>query len=492
MKTIKHIQVRWLNIIGILLILVSCSPRQRPTYIIAETVPTDPSIEPTATPFDARPVYPPGTLVDYTAQSGDNLDLLSVRFGTSPSEIRFSNPEIPEGVTTLPPGFPMKMPIYYVPFWGPSYQIIPDAAFVYGPDLLDFDLRVFLDSTTGWFKYYGALIQEKYRNSAGVIRYYAENYSLNPKLLLALVEYQTGALSNPKRDRAKEESFLGFENYHRGVELQISYAADLLNDGFYRYFNGELTSLAHEDGTIENIDPWQNSATVALQYYFSQVYEGEAYKKAIGPDGFAKTFRDLFGDPWQRDLTVLPGSLTQPQYILPFQKGTTWSYTGGPHTGWGTRKPWAAIDFAPPLQTQGCVETEQYALAIADGVVARVDVGTVMLDLDGDGDERTGWVILYLHVAEEGRVKVGDRLKQGDRVGRPSCEGGKATGTHVHLARKYNGQWIPAAWSVLPFNLGGWVPVQGAEAYQGELVRGTQRVRASTLSDSASMITADK
>ena len=92
--------------------------------------------------------------------------------------------------------------------------------------------------TTGWFKYYGALIQEKYRNSAGVIRYYAENYSLNPKLLLALVEYQTGALSNPKRDRAKEESFLGFENYHRGVELQISYAADLLNDGFYRYFNG--------------------------------------------------------------------------------------------------------------------------------------------------------------------------------------------------------------------------------------------------------------
>jgi len=114
-----------------------------------------------------------------------------------------------------------------------------------------------------------------------------------------------------------------------------------------------------------------------------------------------------------------------------------------------------------------------------------------MLDLDGDGDERTGWVILYLHVAEEGRVKVGDRLKQGDRVGRPSCEGGSATGTHIHLARKYNGQWIPAAWSVLPFNLEGWTPVEGFAAYQGELVRGSQRVRASTLSDSASMISAD-
>jgi len=257
--------------------------------------------------------------VDYVAQSGDNLDLLSLRFGTTPSEILFSNPEIPKDITTLPPGYPMKMPIYYIPFWGPSYQIIPDAAFVYGPDLLDFDLHVFLDSTNGWFKHYGAFIQEKYRNAAGIIKYYAENYSLNPKLLLALVEYQTGALSNPERDPSQESTFLGFENYHSSVELQISYAADLLNDGFYRYFNGELTSLVLENGIIENIDPWQNSATVALHYYFSQVYQGEAYKKAIGPDGFAKTFKDLFGDPWQRNLTVLPGSLTQPQFILPLK-----------------------------------------------------------------------------------------------------------------------------------------------------------------------------
>jgi len=341
---------RWLNLLGILLIIASCAPHQRPTYIISESVPTDTPIEPTATPFDTRPVYPPGTLVDYVAQSGDYLDLLSLRFGTTPSEILFSNPEIPKDITTLPPGYPMKMPIYYIPFWGPSYQIIPDPAFVYGPDLLDFDLSVFLDSTQGWFKNYGAFIQEKYRNAAGIIKYYAENYSLNPKLLLALVEYQTGALSNPERDPSQESTFLGFENYHSSVELQISYAADLLNDGFYRYFNGELTSLVLENGIIENIDPWQNSATVALHYYFSQVYQGEAYKKAIGPDGFAKTFKDLFGDPWQRNLTVLPGSLTQPQFILPFESGTTWSFTGGPHTGWGSRKPWAAIDFcsSPP------------------------------------------------------------------------------------------------------------------------------------------------
>ena len=478
----------------IVIVFTGCSPKKESGYILSETLSyaqTETS-EVTATPASKRPVYAPGTLVDYTAQSGDSLDLLAVRFGCSPQEILWANPQIPEDVTTLPPGFPMKMPIYYKEFWGTEYQIIPDAAFVYGPDLLDFDLKSFLQSTQGWFKTYRAIINGKSLDSAGVLTYYSENFSLNPKMLLALIEFQTGALTNPLRDSSAEESFLGFENYHRGVHLQISFVADLLNDGFYRYFNGELTTIEHSNGTIEIIDPWQNSATVALQHYFSLIYDGDAYGEAIGPEGYAKTFINLFGDPWRRNTTVLPGSLNQPELILPFKAGTVWAYTGGPHSGWGTRKPWSAIDFAPPTETQGCVRTEQFAVAVADGVVARTDIGTVMLDLDGDGDERTGWVIFYLHMAEEGRVKVGQEIKQGDLIGRPSCEGGTATGTHAHLARKYNGQWIPAASSVLPFIMNGWIPVEGSQAYQGFLVRGNQMVRASTLSDTESMIPAQR
>jgi hypothetical protein len=479
---------------AIVILLSSCGSKQESGYILPETEEVEPAATApaTTTPFSSRPVYPPGTLVDYIAQSSDSLDLLAVRFGASPEEILWANPEIPADVTTLPPGFPMKMPIYYEPLWGTEFQMIPDAAFVYGPDLLDFDLKAFLESTPGWFKNYRASIGGNTLDAAGVINYYSLNYSLNPKLLLALVEFQTGALTNPQRTPAIEDSFLGFENYHRGVHLQISYASDLLNDAFYRYFNGEMTSIEHLDGTIENIDPWQNSATVALQYYFSLIMNKEEYARAIGPEGYAKTFFDLFGDPWRRNTTVIPGNLTQPTLILPFSPDTIWAYTGGPHTGWGTRKPWAAVDFAPPSETQGCVETEQFATAIADGVVARIDVGTVMLDLDGDGDERTGWVILYLHIAEEGRVGQGAVLKQGDIIGHPSCEGGSATGTHVHIARKYNGQWIPAASSVLPFKMNGWIPVEGNRPYEGLLVRGSQVVRASVLSDSQSMIPAQR
>jgi murein DD-endopeptidase MepM/ murein hydrolase activator NlpD len=474
-------------LLAFLFLLSACS-NARPTYILPPGQPTEAAELATSTPFPARPVYPPGTIVDYTAQSGDTLHLLSVRFGASEQEILWANPEIPTSATTMPPGFPMKIPIYYKPLWGTAYQIIPDSAFVYGPDLIGFDLRAYVESSPGWYKYYGSYIQEEYKDAVNLLTWLGENYSINPRLLLALLEYRAQALSNPSRDRASELNLLMPEEVYTGVYLQLSHSADLLNDGYYRYRQGELTSITHLNGEIENIDPWQNAGTVALQNYFSLFLDGEEYKRAIGPDGFAKTYMEMFGDPWQGNTTVLPGSLTQPQFILPFRLGTTWSYTGGPHTGWGNLKPYAAIDLAPPVGSKGCVGTNEVAVAVADGVIVRTGPGTAVLDLDGDGDERTGWTVFYLHIAQEGRVTVGTVVKQGDPIGHPSCEGGQATGTHLHIARKYNGEWISAT-GFLPFNMDGWTPVEGSRAYLGKLVRGDEVVIASTESPTSSMIT---
>jgi len=45
-----------------------------------------------------------------------------------------------------------------------------------------------------------------------------------------------------------------------------------------------------------------------------------------------------------------------------------------------------------------------------------------------------------------------------------------ATGRHVHLARKYNGEWI-AATGPFPLVLSGWQIVPGEQAYVGTLER---------------------
>jgi hypothetical protein len=49
---------------------------------------------------------------------------------------------------------------------------------------------------------------------------------------------------------------------------------------------------------------------------------------AVSPDGFAKT-AGLFGDPWLNEQPHIPGSLVQPEFILPFQPGDIWALTGG-------------------------------------------------------------------------------------------------------------------------------------------------------------------
>jgi hypothetical protein len=125
---------------------------------------------------------------------------------------------------------------------------------------------------------------------------------------------------------------------------------------------------------------------------------------------------------------------------------------------------------------------------MANGMVTRVDRGVVILDLDMDGDERTGWVILYLHIATQDRPQLGAILNAGDPIGYPSCEGGTTTGTHIHIARKYNGEWILAD-SPLPFDMEGWIPHNGVAAYQGTLVKNGYTVKASSVSDARSQIT---
>ena len=73
-------------------------------------------------------------------------------------------------------------------------------------------------------------------------------------------------------------------------------------------------------------------------------------------------------------------------------------------------------------------------------------------------------------MAAQDRVATGTVVKAGDLIGHPSCEGGVANGTHVHLARRYNGEWI-AADGAIPFNLDGWISSGSGVEYEGTLTR---------------------
>ena len=93
--------------------------------------------------------------------------------------------------------------------------------------------------------------------------------------------------------------------------------------------------------------------------------------------------------------------------------GELWFYTGGPHGGWAEGSAWAALDFVPDEGYLGCQAAASWATAAAPGLVIYSQDGEVMIDLDGDGHEETGWVLFYLHVGSQGRVPVDTRVKAG-------------------------------------------------------------------------------
>jgi len=117
----------------------------------------------------------------------------------------------------------------------------------------------------------------------------------------------------------------------------------------------------------------------------------------------------------------------------------------------------------------GCNVSGDWVTAVTEGLIVRSDRGAVIQDLDGDGYEQTGWTILYLHLSEWERIEEGTWVSAGDLIGHPSCEGGFSNGTHLHIARRYNGVWIDAVGSV-PFILSGYEPQSDGIAYNGNLV----------------------
>jgi hypothetical protein len=108
---------------------------------------------------------------------------------------------------------------------------------------------------------------------------------------------------------------------------------------------------------------------------------------------------------------------------------------------------------------------------VTPGVITTSENGRVVQDLDGDGYQGTGWALLYMHMGEDERVEVGDHVDTDDPIGHPSCEGGAAETSHLHFARLYNGQWIPAGDARLPLVLSGWTFAGDSQEYDGSMTR---------------------
>jgi murein DD-endopeptidase MepM/ murein hydrolase activator NlpD len=443
-----------------------------------------------------RPTLDPeSTPVIYYAQSGDSLSAVSARFGVDPAAIISPDP-----INTT--GFLAYNQLLIIPHGlvntTANDRLLPDSELIYSPSALDFDIRAYVEDAGGYLSTYQEWLgSTEWTDGWEVVYRIALDNSINPRLLLALLEYQSGWVYGQPEDFRAINYPLGFiDSNKKGLRAQLSEAIKLLSTGYYGWREGQLLEIDFGDGVVARLAPDLNAGTVALQYYFAGVMDIENWIQALDPalepptNGFTYTYQQMFGDPWLRAAIVepiFPDQFFQPNLTLPFFIGQMWSFTGGPHGAWEHEGSQAALDFAPGSSASGCQPSNVWALAAAPGMIIRSENGVVILDLDGDGSEQTGWVLLYLHVARNGRVPAGTQVQQGDLIGHPSCEGGTSTGTHIHLARKFNGEWISAG-GAIPFNLSGWIAQNGDKPYYGTLVRGSEIVISSLVGSYESRI----
>lgn len=253
----------------------------------------------------------------------------------------------------------------------------------------------------------------------------------------------------------------------------------MLNTGYYAWREGLMTELTFAGGGSVILSPELNAGTVGLQYLFSQLFSQGNFEIALyGENGFMTIYKNLFGDPGMCADKVEPlitADLQPPMLELPFTPGEVWALTGGLHVDWNTGTPAGALDFAPVTGEARCVVSRAWVLASASGVVTRTGNGVLQLALVDEKQQFTGWELLYMHVAERDRVAVGTHVQTNDPIGHPSCEGGAATGSHVHIARMYRGEWIGAGMP-FPLVLSGWLAVPGDKPYQSTLVKGDKVV----------------
>lgn len=452
--------------------LPSATPYRFPTR--------DPSIPyHTPTPDAPRSLPSPRTApLKYAIRSGDTLTRIALWYDLPVSvlikENNLTNPDV------LEVGDEITIPAPHITGSGPGLKIIPDSELVAGPSSSALDISGFIDAAGGYLRLYQENIGDSDWSAAEIIERIAREYSVNPRLLLAIIEYQSGWVTKPDLPDEKTLSYpVGYRQAgYAGLYRQLAWSSNQLNRGYYGWLDNSIAGWYLADDAYLLPNPTINAGTAGVQTLFTSLKNQRDWEYTLSDEGLLRTYENLFGISFDYAIEpLLPPGLQQPPLLLPFEEGAVWSFTGGPHGGWGSYSAWAAIDFAPPGTEVGCFKSDEWVTASAPGKILYSDEGLVLQDLDGDDDLQTGWTLMYMHIASNGRIPAERTVEAGDHIGHPSCEGGVSNGTHVHIARRYNGMWIAAA-GTIPLDLGGWITSGDGYEYNGWLSRGGISVEA--------------
>ncbi|SFC90656.1 M23 family metallopeptidase [Pseudoalteromonas denitrificans] len=319
-----------------------------------------------------------------------------------------------------------------------SLRVIDDDQFVFSNLQLKEDWNNFFNTQAFALK-----------NKQEEIMHWAGYTSINPKLLIALMEQQSQILSDPdlvnfNKPFTTLSNKTGFINQLKDVSLKLS-------QRFYLFLE------AQENGTIKT-ESLKN--TTAATISLTSLLYGNNQKKHGGINSsdnskkindFLNTYQRLFNrsddnlllqnalhiNSKASDLSNISAN-SNFNMNLPWQSGYPW-VSGGAHSNTGSGYPYSSLDFNNG--SGGWGSNTPWVQASHEGVVTRYSRCNIRIT------HPSGYATSYYHM-DSLQYNTGDSVASGAWLGRYAnnkqtalCEGGQSSGPHVHFSLLYNGRY---------------------------------------------------
>ncbi len=286
--------------------------------------------------------------------------------------------------------------------------------FIYSPaEMLTFDIESYLGTNA-----------PDLTDFSEILSHWSGYSTISPKIIIALIEYQTGLVSAQNTSEMELQRPLGDLSDKSGFSQQIKDVAVRLADQFYQ--NG-------------------NDSQLALQQVLMQK-NGVQHSRQLS---FGDTLHRLFPqlEEKQQGDTLnnlpLPSGALPPETLLqlPYPVGESWRF-GGSHTSSGSGSyPQSSLDFFAASNGPWGSDTSGYWVSAATGGIAKRH-SSCFVEVISPGGE---WSTSYYHL-DNVQITTNQSVNRdsplanyADNEAQALCGGGASTGPHVHFSLKQNG-----------------------------------------------------
>ena len=320
--------------------------------------------------------------------------------------------------------------------------ILSDGQFVWGPNVGNFNIEAFLNGHDSPLASYAKSIES-----------WARYYSINPRVVLTLLESNYELISNfdPSADPGTVHQLIEKTSADLSLAFyQHMYEMGTRQKGRAPFFAQGGQSFEFEDGTLAELTWSPSSASYALAAVESKgkLQNPTFSTQAVGGIGdFETAFGYFFPetDPFDTTNNLEPDSPPPDDYFqLPFPLGATWTFSGvHSWSGSAAYPDRSSLDFSTPWSNYPDSPYKN-TVAAAPGNSLILEPNPAITDIPCwvEIDHGGGWSTHYYHLVNLGSSGAVGPMSQNQLIGgigTETCNGGWASGPHVHFSLFYNG-----------------------------------------------------